>query len=260
MEKREKENVEGFGYIKTTDENGKDIFLYPATRVYIPEMENKTEDVFITIEEPVKEKQYVPLTTVSHSYPDEPQHQTIEEDSPVIIQSPRGLNNAGIMGANLISKTIDLGLNLRGSFDIETDAGYARDEIKYTPELVALMCGEYPIKDEMPKKIIMGYDINDKPFEIVTDVTDAGNIELFTEEQIPIIVKMLHVLENQGAETLWSMMTPEMYELAMNHSILSYELEEYYIEDDNKYNLVIDKDLNDRYGLTISIFGKDYDE
>ena len=226
MEKIEKVNAGGFEYIKTTDENGRDIFLYPPT-------------------------------------PDEPQHQTIEEDSPIIIQSPRGLNNAGIMGANGISKTVDLGLNLRGSFDIETDTydmkngkylEYGPNEIKYTPELSAL--GEIPTS----KKIIMGYDINDKPFEIVTDVTDAGNIELFTEEQIPIIVKMLHVLENQGAETLWSMMTPEMYELAMNHSILSYELEEYYIEDDNKYNLVIDEDLNNRYGLTISIFGKDYDE
>ena len=247
MEKIEKVNAGGFEYIKTTDENGKDIFLYPPTRVYIPEMENKTEDVFITMEEPVKEKRYVPLTTVSHSYPDEPQHQIID---------------VGFMNGNGISKTIDLGLNPKGSFDIETDAydiengkylEYGPNEIKYTPELSAL--AEVPTS----KKIIMGYDINDIPFEIVTDVTDAGNIELFTEEQIPIIVKMLHVLENQGAETLWSMMTPEMNELAMNHSILSYELEEYYIEDDNKYNLVIDKDLNDRYGLTISIFGKDYD-
>ena len=254
MRETEKVNVDGFEYIKTTDENGKDIFLYPPNRVYIPEMENTEENVFITMEEPAKEKQYVPLITVSNSYPDEPQHQTID---------------VGFMNGNGISKTVDLGLNLRGSFDIETDieheenkkyTEYVSDEIKHTPELSALMYGEYPVKDEIPKNILHGYDINDKPFEIVTDITDAGNIELFTEEQIPIIVRMLHILENQGAETLWSMMTPEMYELAMNHSILSYELEEYYIEDDNKYNLVIDKDLNEKYGLTISIFGKDYDE
>lgn len=106
---------------------------------------------------------------------------------------------------------------------------------------------------------VVGYSANDKPFEIETNVTDAGNIDNFTEEQIPIIVNMLNILENQGVETLWAKMTPAMFDLAMNHSVLSYELEEFYMEDNNKYDVVINDDLNKKYGLMISIFGKDFE-
>lgn len=105
--------------------------------------------------------------------------------------------------------------------------------------------------------IVRGYTSDDKPYEV--EIGDAGNIENFTDEQVPIIVNMLNILENQGIESLWSKLTPEMYELAMNHSILAYELEEFYLEGNNKYDIVINDDLNRTHGLMISVFGRDFE-
>ena len=105
--------------------------------------------------------------------------------------------------------------------------------------------------------IVSGYTSDDKPYEV--EIGDAGNIENFTDEQVPIIVNMLNILENQGIESLWSKLTPEMYELAMNHSILAYELEEFYLEGNNKYDIVINDDLNRTHGLMISVFGRDFE-
>ena len=69
---------------------------------------------------------------------------------------------------------------------------------------------------------------------------------------------MLDILDKNGPEVLWSVITPRMFDLAMAHSILSFELEECLLDDDSITDIVINDELRKDYGLYISIAGRNY--